>query len=609
MGAVKRWLLLVAAALVCPAPACAGAAPPLRAEDVRGGFVLPNGLRVQVLEAPASPPAASLAIVRAGSQDEDAGLAGVSHLLEHLLFDGTTTRSKEEMFREVYGLGAYLNGFTRKDLTGYIIMGQPDHLGRLLALQADLLFHPAFDPAKLPVTVRVVEEELRSAAARPERGEEVQHAAQAFQGTPYASPVLGSEASLGSLSREAIVGYYRRHYAPNNITLLVMGPVTAGQVEPLVAAHFGGAVPGAAPVAARVLPPALPEPRLFTYRAAASRKALALTVVLPNAEGLSAALAHLPPLLEARLRRRREELGLPPALHFGAGLSVRRDLTDLEVTATFPKELDEAKVLKVVRGEVDRLAAGDISGADFEAAHRGLLVEEAALRERIHYWLMERAGEALAFGPEEGAAAPSGPTPLPAPLREVLPNGTVALAREAPGSHLVAVHVLVRDRQRREPAGKAGIAEVLHRLLLRGTRGLSAMALQRRLETLGARLSVAPDPTVPFGDAYASRRLSSLRLEVLAAQAREAVALLAELVGEPRLDPGDLAGVKEEIATILVRRAQQAQFVAEDRIEARLLAGMPFTCRSTGHPKPWPPSPPRTSGNSIACTWHPPTWW
>lgn len=248
-------------------------------------------------------------------------------------------------------------------------------------------------------------------------------------------------------------------------------------------------------------------------------------------------------------------------------------------------------------------------------------MEEASLRERIHYWLMERAGEALAFGPaflvalparleavtaadaraagrralavpftaslfvpDEGAAAAS-PAPLPAPLREALANGTVALAREAPGSHLVAVHVLVRDRMRREPSGKAGIAEVLHRLLPRGTRGLDAIAVQRRLDALGARLSVAPDPTVPFGDAYASRRFSSLRLEVLAAQAREAAALLAEMVDEPRLAAGDLAGVKKDLETILARQAQDAGRVAEARLEARLLAATPFASPLYGTPE------------------------
>jgi zinc protease len=131
----------------------------------------------------------------------------------------------------------------------------------------------------------------------------------------------------------------------------------------------------------------------------------------------------------------------------------------------------------------------------------------------------------------------------------------------------------VRDRARREPAGKAGIAEVLHRLLPRGTRRLDAIAFQRRLDALGARLTVGPDPTSPFGDAYASRRFSYLRFEVLAPQAREAVALLAEMVDAPRLDAADLSSVKKELETILARRAQQADRLAEERLEARLLAG------------------------------------
>jgi len=591
-----RCRLALFAALLALAPPRAGAGAPVRSEDARAAFRLPNGLQVLVLEAPASPLVASLAVVRAGSLDEDAGQAGVSHLLEHLLFDGTTSRSKEAIFREVYGLGGYLNGFTRKDLTGYIIMGQPDQLDRLLALQADLLLHPAFDPAKLPVTVDVVKEELRSAVARPERGEEVRHAARALRGTPYAAPVLGSEASLGALSRDAVVAYYRRHYAPNNVTLLIMGPVTARQVEPLVAAGFGRAVPEAPPRETRVVPPAPPEPQLFTDRTAAPCKALALSIVLPNEEGLYAALAHLPPLLEARLQRRREELGLPSALRFGAGLTVHRDLTVLEVTATFPREVAEATVFEMVRGEVERLAAGDLAEGEFEAAHRGLLMEEASLRERIHYWLMERAGEALAFGPAfltslparlgavraedvrgaarralavpfsaslfvpEAGAAAARPSPVPPPLREALPNGTLALAQEAPGAHLVAVHVLVRDRARREPAGTAGIAEIPLPSAARRLHGDQRVA---RARVDGDRVAHALDvfghPRVVLGDVAGVHDQQEVRG--------------AEAVHEQVVDEGALR--REEAGVLRLADLQLRRVVGRDALDRgkRVLAG------------------------------------
>src|SRR5574337_1223961 len=70
--------------------------------DARGTFTLPNGMEVLLVETP-SPLVASLVLVKTGSSDETEGNAGVSHLLEHVLFDGTARRSKEELFREVYG--------------------------------------------------------------------------------------------------------------------------------------------------------------------------------------------------------------------------------------------------------------------------------------------------------------------------------------------------------------------------------------------------------------------------------------------------------------------------------------------------------------------------
>jgi hypothetical protein len=91
-------------------------------------FILENGLEVVLLENRSSPMVGSLALVKVGSVRESVGTGGLCHLLEHLVFEGTSRRTQREIFREVHSWGGYLNGFTREDYTGYIVMAPPEHL-------------------------------------------------------------------------------------------------------------------------------------------------------------------------------------------------------------------------------------------------------------------------------------------------------------------------------------------------------------------------------------------------------------------------------------------------------------------------------------------------
>src|SRR3990172_10536079 len=146
-------IILMASACVLPATGGreAGFAGGTEILDARGTFMLENGMEALVVETP-SPLVASLILVKTGSRDETVANMGVSHLLEHVLFDGTTRRTKDELFREVYGMGGYLNGFTSEEYTGYILMAHPDFLEAMLDIQADILFRSRFDAAKLELT-------------------------------------------------------------------------------------------------------------------------------------------------------------------------------------------------------------------------------------------------------------------------------------------------------------------------------------------------------------------------------------------------------------------------------------------------------------------------
>jgi zinc protease len=553
-----------------------------------------------VIETP-SPLVASLVLVKTGSSDETVVNQGVSHLLEHVVFDGTARRTKEELFREVYGMGGYLNGFTSEDYTGYILMAHPDFLERILDIQADILFHSRLDPAKLEVTKGVVIEEIRQAQTNPSAREADAHKARLYRGTSYAHPVLGSEQTIRRLTRDEVAEYYRAHYAPNNMVVVLIGPVEQKTAMAKISRAFGDAVarprparPGATPA-----PPARAE--IFVEETSATRKSLVFSLIVPEADrDRHPAWEMLAGLLDERLRQAKDRAGAPRILKLGAEFSAGQFFSLLQVTGTFPRETDAGGIRRLVEQEMSRLAAEPMDREAVARLRKALVADEVLLGERIHYHAMAKAARVLALGaagvqgyvdrigrvtPEDVSAIarnladpkyvasvflPSGAGAssqsargLPSARRTVLPNGLRLIAQEIPESPVFAAHVLIRGRGTLEGAGQEGLVEAFLRLLSRGTRRKSQEDLRRALQEMGGRLETAGDPTAPFGDFYTSREYGYVRLEALGEHSQEALALLAEILAEPRLAPEDIEKARGELLSQVEATGQQPRRVAE----------------------------------------------
>ncbi len=576
--------------------------------DARGVSTLPNGMEVLVVQTP-SPLVASLILVKTGSSDETVTNAGVSHLLEHVLFDGTARRTKEDLFREVYGMGGYLNGFTTEEYTGYILMAHPDFLDKMLDIQADILFHSLFDAAKLEVTKGVVIEEIRQALTNPASREADLHKARLYQGTSYAHPVLGSEQVILRLSREEILEYYRARYVANNMVAVLIGAVDQKTALSKMAQVFGtqAARPLTPPPDASPAPPARAE--VFMEETSAPRKSLALTRIVPGKDqDQYPAWEVLAGLLDDRLQQAKDRPDAPRILKIGAGFSLGQRFALLEISGTFPRETDEAEVRRLVDQEMARLAAGPIGSEEVARVRKGILGEEVRLAERIHYYATAKAARVLAMGaagvraygdrisrttpdevaavartltgaryvasvflPGEAGAKPQSVAPIPRPQRTVLPNGLTVIAQEIPGSSVFAAHVLIRGRGAFEAAGQEGMVEAFLRLLDRGTDRRTTEEVTRALQEMGGRLETAGDPSSPFGDFYTSREYGYIRLEALANSSREALGLQAEILTQPRLAPEEVEKVRGELKSFVEAGQQQPRRVAEALLFKTLL--------------------------------------
>jgi zinc protease len=217
-----------------PSPSKAGLAPPVRQ-------VLPNGLRLIVQDHRASDIVAVYMIVGTGVRYEKADELGSAHFQEHMLFKGTDRFGPGYIDRFVEGMGGRSNAVTSFDYTMFYLLVPPDGLDAGLALLADMAFRSSFVPAEIDREREVIFEEARIEQDNPRAAIVRQLYGVVFADNPYGSPVLGTRPTMLAANRERLLAFNRRYYTPENMTLVVVGPVQTGAVRAAVDQTFGRA--------------------------------------------------------------------------------------------------------------------------------------------------------------------------------------------------------------------------------------------------------------------------------------------------------------------------------------------------------------------------------
>ncbi len=200
---------------------------------------LDNGLQIILKENHASPLVASVIFVKAGARYESRYETGLTHFLEHLLFDGTVNLTREELDRSISDLGGYINAFTRKDLTAYLVLLPKEYIDYGLTVQADMLFNPVFPEDELAKERKVVIEEINSSLDAPGAPAEAFFTEKAYAGTDYRRPVLGYAEFIENIPRDAIIAYHRKYYRPDRMTMLLIGDFETAEMKKKVASIFG----------------------------------------------------------------------------------------------------------------------------------------------------------------------------------------------------------------------------------------------------------------------------------------------------------------------------------------------------------------------------------
>jgi zinc protease len=362
-------------------------------------LVLENGLEVILIPNRTSPLITSVAVVRAGSAMERPEVSGISHMLEHLLFSGTARRTHDQIAAAPGEYGLVNNAHTASEHTAFFVLAAREQFAEALDLQADMLLSSTIPEERLAQEREIIANEIAKDQVQDDVALAGLYAARMYTGG-LALPVIGTPQSVRAIPRDAIVAWHQAWYAPNNMTLILMGDFDAAEMEPLVGRLFGQAPPRPIPEPGRDAPRVREEALGRVHAVADGQKTRRLWMgapapgmqdpLYPAAQALASLVGQgLLPAVNARLAASGHAGKLTDA---SAGLDAYARAATWQVRAELDNDVSWGHATSALQDELfERLRADRWTGRDLD---RLRLEQKAALLrlwEKPHYFGLDRA--------------------------------------------------------------------------------------------------------------------------------------------------------------------------------------------------------------------------
>ncbi|MGB4107244.1 MAG: pitrilysin family protein [Alphaproteobacteria bacterium] len=220
-------------------------------------FKLDNGLEIVVIPNHRAPVITHMVWYKVGAADEDHGVSGVAHFLEHLMFKGSEGLKPGEFSHKIRALGGNDNAFTSQDYTAYHQSISVDHLETVMKMEAGRMRGLNSPVEQVTSENKVILEERRERTDNdPHARFSEQMNAALYINHPYGNPVIGWADEMAALTWETCKNFYDKWYGPNNAILVVSGDVTGQQIYGLAKKIYGPLEPVPLPARTRAkIPP------------------------------------------------------------------------------------------------------------------------------------------------------------------------------------------------------------------------------------------------------------------------------------------------------------------------------------------------------------------
>jgi len=360
--------------------------------------VLPNGLTVLSESMPGVRSVSLGAWVRAASLNESPEVMGVSHMLEHMVFKGTPTRSAKDLALSLETLGGSLDAYTSREHTAYQARVLDEHLGDAADVLADLIFRPLLRQVDLDLERKVVLEEINTVDDTPDDLVFELHGAELWGPHPYGYPILGTRETVSALTPRDLRDLHERAYHPDQIVVAASGNVEHDDL--LRALDSSGWAKVAGGGKSRLTsPPAVPLPPTTRHfeREGAQTHIVFGSATIPHGDARRYAMTLVSMLLgggmSSRLFQRvREELGLAYAVY--TFQSFHRDSGNHGVyVATAPETAGLAT--EAIREELARIAREGLPDDELAAGKNQLKGQITLSLESVSSRMYRAAGVEL----------------------------------------------------------------------------------------------------------------------------------------------------------------------------------------------------------------------
>jgi len=195
-----------------------------------------NGMTV-LLEGRASESVAIEVMVKAGSNHEGK-IKGIAHFVEHMLFEGTKTRSSWDLANEIEAIGGEFNAGTSNEFTVYYIHLQKKHLSIAIDVLSDILINSSFSEDAIEKQRKVVSDEINLVTDEPRFHQWVLFQQALYKKYPSRFPVYGDMKSILNVTRDDLLKFYKGHYTPDNMILTIVGDIDKTKAKQMIKKAF-----------------------------------------------------------------------------------------------------------------------------------------------------------------------------------------------------------------------------------------------------------------------------------------------------------------------------------------------------------------------------------
>lgn len=582
-------------------------------------FVLPDGLTVIVQEDHSAPVASVQAWCGTGSIFEDEKLgAGLSHILEHMLFKGTRTQKANDIAQKIQDVGGYINAYTSFDRTVFWIDVPKDGVSTALSVLSDAMMNSTLPPEEYNKEQEVIRREFAMNYDDPDRMTSLLLFATAYQKHPYRLPVIGEMGIYNQLTQEQVMQYYKSRYVPNNLTFIVVGDVDAEKIHQQLADYFKDyPEKSLKPVFVPEEPPQLGRREIHDeFATELSRLALAWhipEITHPDVPALDLLAAILGDGRSSRLYRRvREQAGL--AFNISAFSYTPGDPGMFGVDATTdPKKRDDAQklilqmidevkqagvtadelmkakkmalshhleALTTMRGQASDLGSNWLLTRNLDFSRDYLTAVQKVTLDDIRHvaakYLVDQNLTIASLNPKGSLAAKeeAAKPPAAAEIQKFeLSNGLRLLVREDPRLPLVSVSSVFRGGLLAETPDTNGITRLTARTVFKGTTTRTAAQIADEIEAVGGAIWTE-----------AGNNSMSVSLHVMKPDFKMGVNLLADVLLNATFPDQAVAREKQIQIAGIKQEEEQLTTVARNILRQALFTDHPYALRANGSP-------------------------